>query len=121
LRTAIFLPAGLILTILFVVYRFSEIIQLGPQDKIVQLVLLVSAAACFALYAARRTGRDLVQLILGKIMKLSTVRFLGLLLVTLAVFSIWMAYVPFEGIPKGGDEAAYYFQSKIYAAGHLQE
>ena len=119
MRTAIFLPAGLILTILFVVYRFSEIIQLGPQDKIVQLVLLVSAAACFALYAARRTGRDLVQLILGKIMKLSTVRFLGLLLVTLAVFSIWMAYVPFEGIPKGGDEAAYYFQSKIYAAGQL--
>ena len=96
-----------------------EIIQRGPLDKIVQFILLVSAAVCFALYVARRTDRDLVQLILGKIRKPSTAVFLGLLLVILAAFSIWMAYGPLEGIPKGCDEAAYYFQSKIYVAGQL--
>jgi len=96
-----------------------EVIPRGPLDKIIQFILLVSAAVCFALHIAGRTDRDLVQWILGKISKPSTVRFLGLLLVILTVFSIWMVYGPFEGIPKGGDEAAYYFQSKIYAAGHL--
>ncbi len=96
-----------------------EVIPSGPSDKIVQLFLLIPAAFCFALYAAGRSGKDLVRLTLRKIMKLSTARFIGILLVILAVFSIWMAYGPFEGIPKGGDEAAYYFQSKIYAAGHL--
>ncbi len=96
-----------------------DVLQHGPLDKIVQFVLLVSAALCFALHVARRTDKDLVRLILGKIRQPSTTRFLGLLLVILAVFSIWMAYVPYKGIPKGGDEAAYYFQSKIYAAGQL--
>lgn len=100
-------------------YRYIEVVPRGPFDKIIQFILLVSAAVCFALYIARRTDRDLIQWILGKISKPSTVRFLGLLLVILTVFSIWMVYGPFEGIPKGGDEAAYYFQSKIYAAGHL--
>ena len=96
-----------------------EVIPRGPLDKIIQFILLVSAAVCFALYIAGKTDRDLVQWIQGKISKPSTVRFLGLLLLILTVFSIWMVYGPFEGIPKGGDEAAYYFQSKIYAAGHL--
>ncbi len=96
-----------------------DIVQRGPLDDFAQLILLVSAAVCFALHLARRTDRDLVRVILGKIRKPSTTRFLGLLLAILAVFSIWMAYDPLEGIPKGGDEAAYYFQSKIYAAGQL--
>ncbi len=100
-------------------YRYIVIIPRGPSDKIVQFILLVSAAVCFALHVAGRTNRDLVQWVIGKIGKPSTARFLGLLLLILAVFSIWMAYGPFEGIPKGGDEVAYYFQSKIYAAGHL--
>lgn len=96
-----------------------ELFPRGPLDKTVQLFLLIPAAFCFALYVAGRYNKDLVQLILIKIGKLSTARFIGILLVILAVFSIWMVYGPLEGIPKGGDEAAYYFQSKIYAAGHL--
>lgn len=96
-----------------------EVFPMGPADKVVQLFLLIPAAICFALYVAGRSEKDLVQLTLGKISNLSTVRFLGLLLLILACFSIWMAYGPYEGIPKGGDEAAYYFQSKIYASGHL--
>lgn len=119
MRSRTFLPIGLSLTLLFIVYRYLEVIPRGPSDKVVQLFLLVSASVCFALYFAARTDRDLVHWIIGKIEKPSTTRFLGLLLVILAVFSIWMAYGPFEGIPKGGDEAAYYFQSKIYAAGHM--
>ena len=119
MRTRLLLPAGLFLTILFVVYRLTGIVHPGPVDKIVQLILLVSAALFFALHVAGRTHRDLVELILGKIRKPSTAKFLGLLLVILAAFSIWMAYGPLQGIPKGGDEAAYFFQSKIYAAGYL--
>ena len=113
------MPAGFILTITFIVYRYIEVIPRGPLDKVVQFILLVSAAVCFALHISGRIDRDLVQWTLGKIRKPSTERFLGLLLVILAVFSIWMAYGPLEGIPKGGDEAAYYFQSKIYSTGHL--
>ncbi len=96
-----------------------ELLPRGPSDKVVQFILLVSAGVCFALHIARRTDRDLIRWILEKIGKPTTARFLGLLLVIMALFSIWMAYGPLEGIPKGGDEAAYYFQSKIYAAGHL--
>lgn len=96
-----------------------DVIPRGPLDKVVQLFLLIPAAFCFALYAAGRIDKDLVRLALGKIGKLSTARFIGILLVILAVFSIWMVYGPCEGIPKGGDEAAYFFQSKIYASGHL--
>lgn len=116
---ALLLPAGSILTFSFIVYRYIEVIPRGPLDKAVQLFLLIPAAFCFALYIAGRSDKDLVRLALRKIGKLSTVRFIGILLVILAAFSIWMVYGPLEGIPKGGDEAAYYFQSKIYAAGEL--
>ncbi len=113
------MPACLILTIAFTIYRYIEVIPRGPADKVVQLLLLIPAAVCFAFYIAGRTKKDIVRLTLEKIGNLSTLRFLGLLLLILACFSIWMAYGPFEGIPKGGDEVAYYFQSKIYASGHL--
>lgn len=71
------------------------------------------------MYAAWGTNRDLLHIILRIVRKPSTAVFLGFLLAVLAVFSIWMVYGPGEGIPKGCDEAAYYFQSKIYAAGQL--
>lgn len=96
-----------------------EVIPQGPLDKVVQFFLLIPAAFCFALYVAGRSKKDLVRLILRKTGKPSSAGFIGILLVILAIFSIWMVYGPLEGIPKGGDEAAYYFQSKIYASGHL--
>jgi hypothetical protein len=119
LRFRAFLPAGFILTVIFIVYRFLGEAPSVTADKVVQLVLLVPATACFALYVAGRTKKDLIEWILGAVLKPSTARFLGLLLFILALFSTYMAYGPLEGIPKGTDEAAYCFQSRVYASGHL--
>ncbi len=110
---------GLILTILFFIYRYIEVIPRGPLDKVIQFFLLIPAIVCFAFCIAGSTDHDLVKLIMCKIGKLSSVRFLGLLLIILSIFSVWMVYGPLEGIPKGVDEAAYFFQSKIYASGYL--
>ena len=110
---------GIFLSIAFAVYKYMEILPQGPVDKTVQFFLLIPASVFFALYIAAETDRDLVQMLKSRIIKLSAVRFIGLLLIILLVFSVWMVYGPSEGIPKGGDEAAYYFQSKIYASGQL--
>ncbi|MBD3277576.1 MAG: hypothetical protein GF388_04685, partial [Candidatus Aegiribacteria sp.] len=91
----------------------------GPFDKVVQLLLLVPAGLLFALYASKRFGGDFLQSVLDIVRRPSSAAFLAALMIPLALFSVWMAYVPFEGIPKGGDEAAYYFQSKIYASGRM--
>jgi len=91
----------------------------GPAGEAAQLLLLIPAIVCFSLFIAGKSDRDLVRLVLEKTGKLSTARFLGILLLLLSVFSVWMVYGPSEGIPKGVDEAAYFFQSKIYASGHM--
>ncbi len=109
----------MLLTTAFAVYRYTGVLPQGPMDKAVQFFLLIPASILFALYIAGRTDRDLLQMLKNGITKISEFKFLSLLLIVLMIFSIWMVYGPSEGIPKGGDEAAYYFQSKIYASGHL--
>ncbi len=114
-----FLFAGILLAGGFVAYRVLTGGFTGPPDKAVQLVLLVPAAAALGAWLAGRIRGDMAESILGKLVAPPSWLFIGTAMALLGIFSVWMAFGPLEGIPKGGDETAYYFQSKIYAAGKL--
>lgn len=113
------LASSLLLAAAFAVYRAAGPLPLGPADKAVQLLLLFPAAVLLGAWAAGKFSIDLAGNLLRRVSGIPSWRFMGALLCVLAVFSVWMAYGPFQGIPKGGDEAAYFFQSKIYAAGEM--
>ncbi|MBN2586501.1 MAG: glycosyltransferase family 39 protein [Candidatus Fermentibacteraceae bacterium] len=113
------LVSGLLLAAFFAVYRMAGLLPLGPMDKAVQLLLLLPAAVLIGVWASRKFSFDLAGTLLRRIEGIPSRHFMGTLLCVLAVFSVWMVYGPFEGIPKGGDEVAYFFQSKIYAAGEM--
>jgi|GEM_PF-5967810 len=109
------LAAGLLLLGAFVVYAHGGGRFAGPADKAVQLVLLVPAAFLFAL-AFRGWGAP--SGFIGRALTLGgEVRFTLLLPLVLAGMTAWIAFGPLEGIPKGGDEAAYLVQSRMYARG----
>ncbi len=105
--------------IIFAVVEIMGLIPQGPMDKAAQLAILVPAAIFVSMFAAGRIRQDLAEELKNRISSVPKGRFFPVLFLLLAVFGIWMVYGPFQGIPKGGDEAAYYFQSKIYASGHL--
>jgi hypothetical protein len=109
------LAAGVLLLGVFAVYALGGGRLQGPADKAVQLVLLVPAALLLAL-AFRNWGAPsrLIGSILGSG---SEALFTLLLPLLLAGMTAWMAFGPLEGIPKGGDEAAYLVQSRVYARG----
>lgn len=113
------LAAGLLLVVSFVVYRFGGLSAQGPLDKVVQLVLLVPSVFFLSWFGSGKFKGDLASRILTKFDRIPVKRFLAVLVLFLLLFTIWMAYGPLEGIPKGGDEAAYFFQSRIYAGGEL--
>jgi hypothetical protein len=119
MRSWIKVVSGTILLSIFILYRIFGPALSGPADKAVQLLLLVPAALFFALYISSRCSLDISKRIANGLVRIPRSVFLGSALLILAVFSIWMAYGPFQGIPKGADEAAYYFQSKIFASGNL--
>lgn len=109
------LAVSVILLAAFAVYALGGGRLQGPADKAVQLVLLVPAAFLFAIAfrdwsAPSRAIRSILD---GG----GEVRFTLLLSLFLAGVTAWMAYGPLEGIPKGGDEAAYLVQSRVYARG----
>jgi len=109
------LVAGIILLVVFAVYALGGGRLEGPADKAVQLVLLVPAALLFAM--ALRGWNAPSHLLRDFLMHGSEARFVLLLPLLAAGITAWIAYGPLEGIPKGGDEAAYLFQSRIYARG----
>ncbi len=99
----------------FAVYAGSGSRLEGPADKAVQLVTLVPAALLFA--ASLRGERRPMDLARRIIDGPGDAAFLAAVSVPVLAFTVWMALGPFDGIPSGGDEAAYYFQSMIYARG----
>jgi len=118
-RPAAALTTGLLLVAAFAAYRILGPASEGPVDKVAQFLLLVPAVLLVAWALSDRFRTDLARTVLRRIGRPSTPVFLGALAIPLLAFSLWMAYGPLEGIPKGSDEVAYFFQSKIYAAGHL--
>jgi 4-amino-4-deoxy-L-arabinose transferase-like glycosyltransferase len=109
------LAVSVILLAAFALYALGGGRLQGPADKAVQLVLLVPAAFLFALaFRDWSAPSRAIRSILGGG---GEVRFTLLLPLFLAGVTAWMAYGPLEGIPKGGDEAAYLIQSRVYARG----
>lgn len=113
------LVSGMLLILAFVVYRFSGVGIPQRLDRVVQFVLLGPAGLSLAWFVSGILKQDLVETFRRRLLAPSTFRFLVTIGLFMLVFTIWMVYEPLEGIPKGGDEAAYFFQSKIFAAGHF--
>ncbi len=98
----------------FTVYAHSPWRLHGYADKIVQLFTVFPAVLLFSF-----TGLNPFRKVLGTLRSVPTGVFLFLVSFLVLGFMIFMALVPLEGIPKGGDEVAYLFQSRIYADGEL--
>lgn len=105
----------MILLVSFTLYAHSGRRFQGPPDKAVQLVLLAPAAILFAL--AFRSWEAPVRMARRLLTLKGDSLFTAVIPLIAAGFTVWMAYGPLEGIPKGGDEAAYLVQSRIYARG----
>ncbi|MCD4706924.1 MAG: glycosyltransferase family 39 protein [Candidatus Sabulitectum sp.] len=101
----------------FAVYANSGFRLQGPADKAVQFLILLPAVLAFALWGARTFKIDPVKKVLSGAGNVSTGAFVATVLLFVLLFTLFMATGPLEGIPKGGDEAAYLFQSRIFAAG----
>ncbi|HPF31714.1 MAG TPA: glycosyltransferase family 39 protein [Candidatus Sabulitectum sp.] len=112
MKRGLFTAGAIILAVAFTVYAHSPLRFAGPMDKLVQLFTLVPAAILLTT-AGWRPFRGVVAFLGG----LPTGIFLGVLLVPVLGFTIYTALYPLEGIPKGGDEAAYFVQSRIYSGG----
>ena len=106
-------------TIIFLVLWIAGLRPQGPTDKLLQLVLLVPSLLALAWAGSAAFRRDLSRHVVKLISRVDRRLFLLVVVVACLSFSVWMAYSPLEGIPKGGDEAAYFFQSKIFASGRL--
>jgi hypothetical protein len=118
-RTAVPLVGGLLLVTLFIGYRLFGPDLSSSLDKVVQCLLLVPAVLLIAWAISRRVHGDLARRVVDSIGAPSAAVFLVVLSAVLLAFSAWMAFGPLEGIPKGADEVAYFFQSRIFAEGHL--
>ncbi len=109
------LLACMLLLGVFVVYAHGGHRLSGPADKAVQLATLVPASLFFA--GAFRSwdapARLLKRLLGGK----CDMRFLAVVCLSAAAFTAWLAFGPYGGIPRGGDEVAYLVQSRIFARG----
>ena len=119
MRKALPLVLALLLLVLWFLYALLGYRTDGPVDKAVQLLLLVPTVLLVAWWLSGRLPSDPVSRLRSLLAAPSSRRFLAGACLLLLVWSVFMALGPFQGIPKGGDEAAYFFQSKIYARGHL--
>ncbi|MCK5785081.1 MAG: glycosyltransferase family 39 protein [Candidatus Sabulitectum sp.] len=108
---------GFILLAGFAVYATSSLRLQGPADKAVQLLLILPAVLVFSLWGTRVFKTDPVQKVMSRCGNVSTGVFLTSVLLFVLLFTLFMAIGPLNGIPKGGDEAAYLFQSRIFASG----
>lgn len=116
MKKQLLLVTSLLLFISFAGYAVSSFRLTGPPDKAVQLVLLIPAIVLLSFWAASFKS-DFVQKYVSHIEKLSTYSFLFWISICTLILLLYIAIWPLERIPKGGDEAAYLFQSRIFAAG----
>jgi len=111
------LALSLILLSAFAVYANSGLRLQGPADKAVQLVLIFPAALGIGTWGAATFRRDPFLGFFHLLLRLPAGVFLLSISCLVFAFTLFMAIGPLEGIPKGGDEAAYLFQSRIFAQG----
>lgn len=114
MRRFVLTAASVLMLAAFSVYAHSGMRLEGPADKAVQLVTLLPAALFFAAAGWNPFGG-----LLKAFKRMSTWVFLGCLSAFVLLFTLFTALGPMEGIPKGGDEAAYLIQSRIFARGEL--
>ncbi len=119
MRKGLCAAAGGVLLAAYAAYALAGLRSPGPADKLIQLALLVPAAACLAWYAAGRVRTDLSAAAVARLDGVRSGAFLAVLSAALLLFSVWMAYGPLEGTAKGGDEAVVLFQARVLAAGRL--
>lgn len=119
MRRILPLVIGVLLLGAFILYSLSGSRASGPSDKMVQLLLLVPAALSISYFLAGVLDADIAFLVRSCIMKPTPFSFMLIASVVLLLFTVWMALFPLEGIPKGGDEVAYFFQSKVFAEGRI--
>jgi len=109
------IAACLMFLCVFVVYAHGNHRLSGPGDKAVQLLTLVPGSILAA--SVLKTWRKPAEAFRRLLTRGADRWFLAALCAVVLGFTVWMAWVPLEGIPKGGDEAAYMVQSRIYARG----
>lgn len=105
---------SVLLLALFALYANSSDRLQGPADKLVQLAVVFPAVLLFA-FAGWKPFHKLIE----TFRSMSSAVFLSTVAMLVLLFTLFTALVPLEGIPKGGDEAAYLFQSRIFAGGEL--
>jgi len=91
----------------------------GPVCRLLGLVTLVPAVLLAAWALSGLFRRDMARAGMSLISRPRPAVFAGSLACFTFLFAAWMALGPLGGIPKGGDETAYLFQSRILARGHL--
>ncbi|MCK5116971.1 MAG: glycosyltransferase family 39 protein [Candidatus Aegiribacteria sp.] len=119
MRNVIWLIIGFILLAVFAVYSLSGYRTDGPLDKVIQLVVLFPAIICIAWSVSKRIRKDLSLRASHLLNGINVRTFLLLSALFMLIFTTWMAFYPLEGTAKGGDEAVYLFQGKVFAAGEL--
>ncbi len=91
----------------------------GPALRLLQLLTLVPAILLVAASIAGLFATDMLEALSRRVGRIPRGVFLGLLMIWAFAFPAWMALGPMDGIPKGGDETAYLFQSRVFASGRL--
>ncbi|MEN8208779.1 MAG: glycosyltransferase family 39 protein [Candidatus Fermentibacteria bacterium] len=119
MKNIVCLILGLILLSAFTAFAYSGLRTEGPQDKIIQLLVLFPAVICIAWSVSKFIGKDLAHSALRYLDGIRIGTFLLLSSVLLFAFTTWMAFYPLEGTAKGGDEAAHLFQARVFAGGEL--
>lgn len=94
-------------------------IESSPLTRVLGSVTIVPGVVLGAWAISGFTRMDLAEKFKSLLKKPSTPLFLGLVCAFVFLFSAWMAIGPLGGIPRGGDETAYLFQSRILARGQL--
>jgi hypothetical protein len=94
-------------------------IESSPLTRVLGFFTIVPGVVLGAWVLSGLFRMDLAEEFNSLLKKPSTPLFMGLVCAFVFLFSAWMAIGPLGGIPRGGDETAYLFQSRILARGQL--
>ncbi len=119
MRNRIIFVSGIILLLSFAAYALSGSRTDGPDDKLIQLLVLFPAVIFLAWSVSKWIRGNLTLNVISFLDGVRTRTFLIVSSAILFSFTAWMAIVPLERTAKGSDEAAQLFQAKIFAAGEL--
>lgn len=89
----------------------------GPRLRLLQLVTLVPAALLVSMAAAPLVRGGLAARLAAMLDRPGDRVFAAAAMLWILGAALWLALVPLDGIPKGGDETAYLFQARIFARG----